>query len=58
MPSNKVKAKAKTGGVSNMTLWRANELLDIKASKERGSGEWCWRLSGDNERDERHESDE
>ena len=35
-PSNDVKAKAKEAGISNATLWRAKELLDIKASKERG----------------------
>jgi hypothetical protein len=46
MPSNDVKAKAKEAGISNATLWRAKETLDIKASKERGNltGEWWWRL--------------
>lgn len=44
MPSNDVKAKAREAGISNATLWRAKEMLDIRASKERGSGEWWWRL--------------
>lgn len=46
MPSNGVKAKAQAAGISNATLWRAKDVLDIKASKERGnlSGEWWWRL--------------
>lgn len=44
-PSNDIKAKAKEAGISNATLWRAKELIDIKASKERGSGEWWWRLA-------------
>jgi len=43
-PSNKVKAKAQEAGISNATLWRAKDLLEIKASKERGTGEWWWRL--------------
>jgi RecA-family ATPase len=43
--SNDVKAKAKEAGISNATLWRAKELLPIKASKELGSGEWFWRLA-------------
>jgi hypothetical protein len=49
MPSNKVKAKAGNTGISNATLWRAKELLNIKASKEHGSGEWWWRLNGEND---------
>lgn len=44
MPSSKVKAKAGEKGISNRTLWRAKEMLDIRASKERGTGEWFWRL--------------
>jgi RecA-family ATPase len=46
MASNDVKDKARAAGVSWRTVWRAREkgLLDIKASKERFSGEWFWRL--------------
>ena len=43
-PSNDVKGKAREAGISNATLWRAKELLDVRASKERGTGEWWWRL--------------
>jgi RecA-family ATPase len=43
-PSNSVKDKAKQAGISNATLWRAKEELGINASKERGTGEWWWRL--------------
>src|SRR5262249_28020728 len=46
MASNDVKAKAKEAGISNATLWRAKETLDIRASKGRGNltGEWLWQL--------------
>jgi RecA-family ATPase len=44
MPNGEIKAKAEASGISNATLWRAKEALAIKASKERGSGEWWWRL--------------
>ena len=43
--SNSVKAKAQQAGISNATLWRAKEILDIRSSKERGSGDWWWRLA-------------
>ena len=43
-PSNDVKSKARDAGISNATLWRAKESMDVKASKERGTGEWWWRL--------------
>jgi hypothetical protein len=39
-PSNDIKAKAREAGISNATLWRAKEGMDIRASKERGTGEW------------------
>lgn len=45
MASNDVKDKATKAGISNATLWRAKEALGIRASKERGSGEWIWRLA-------------
>jgi predicted ATP-dependent serine protease len=44
MPSNDIREKAEGAGISNATLWRAKETLDIKASKERKTGEWWWRL--------------
>jgi hypothetical protein len=44
MPNGDIKLKAKAAGISNATLWRAKEALAIKASKERGTGEWWWRL--------------
>jgi RecA-family ATPase len=44
MPSNKLKTKAIESGISWRTVWRAKEMLEIRASKERGSGEWFWRL--------------
>lgn len=44
-PSNRLKAKAAEVGVSWRTVWRAKEQLEIKASKERGTGEWFWRLA-------------
>jgi RecA-family ATPase len=44
MPSNTVKAKAQEAGISNGTLWRAKEVVGVRASKERGTGEWWWRL--------------
>jgi RecA-family ATPase len=43
-PSNDIKAKSRDAGISNATLWRAKEHLDVRASKERGTGEWWWRL--------------
>jgi len=43
-PSNDVKTKARDAGISNATLWRAKESMDLKASKARESGEWWWRL--------------
>lgn len=45
MASNAVKDKALKAGISNATLWRAKEALSIRASKERGTGEWWWRLA-------------
>jgi RecA-family ATPase len=44
--SSDVKDRAGKAGIANKTLWRAKEMLGIKASKERGnlSGEWWWRL--------------
>ena len=44
-PSNDIKGKAREAGISNATLWRAKEGLEIRASKERGNGEWWWRLA-------------
>ncbi|MGH7794106.1 MAG: AAA family ATPase [Candidatus Binatia bacterium] len=46
MPTNDLKQRALTGGMSWRTIWRVREksLLNIKASKERSSGEWFWRL--------------
>ena len=44
-PSNDIKTKARDAGISNATLWRAKEGMDIRASKERGTGEWWWRLT-------------
>jgi len=45
MPSNRVKARAKESGISNATLWRAKDAMGIRASKERFTGEWFWRLA-------------
>jgi RecA-family ATPase len=45
IPSNRVKEKAKDLGISNATLWRAKEQINIRASKERLTGEWFWRLA-------------
>lgn len=45
MPSNAVRDKAETDGIAWRTVWRAKEELVVKASKERGSGEWFWRLA-------------
>jgi putative DNA primase/helicase len=44
MPSNSVKEKATETRIAWRTVWRAKELLAVKASKERGTGEWFWRL--------------
>jgi hypothetical protein len=44
MPSNDVKEKAAAAGIAWRTIWRAKETLRIKAMKERGTGEWFWRL--------------
>jgi hypothetical protein len=44
MASNDVKQKALAAGVSWRTVWRAKGALDIRASKERFTGEWFWRL--------------
>lgn len=44
MASNDIHAKAQQLNISRATLWRAKEVLAIKASKERGTGEWLWRL--------------
>lgn len=45
MPSNQLKEKAQKAGISWRTVWRAKEkTLDVRASKERGTGEWFWRL--------------
>jgi RecA-family ATPase len=43
-PSNDLKEEAEAVGISGRTLWRAKEELEIQASKERGSGEWWWKL--------------
>jgi hypothetical protein len=43
-PSNTIKAKARENGISNATLWRAKEHVEVRATKERGTGEWWWRL--------------
>lgn len=43
-PSNDIKARAREAGISNATLWRAKEGVNVRASKERGTGEWWWRL--------------
>jgi DNA repair protein RadA/Sms len=45
LPSNKLKEKAEQKGIAWRTVWRAKDALGIKARKERGSGEWWWRLS-------------
>ena len=45
MSSNDVKTKAQKAGISWRTVWRGKEMLDIRASKERGTGEWFWRLA-------------
>jgi AAA domain len=42
MPSNEVKEKAIKAGVSWRTVWRAKEVLDVRASKQ--GREWWWRL--------------
>ena len=44
-PSNKLKEKAQQAGISWRTVWRAKEALDVQATKERGTGEWFWRLA-------------
>lgn len=45
MPSNDVKDKADKAGIAWRTIWRAKNEIEIKASKERGTGEWFWRLA-------------
>jgi RecA-family ATPase len=42
--SNDVRTRADKAGVAWRTVWRAKEKLSIKATKERGTGEWLWRL--------------
>lgn len=42
--SNSVRDKADKAGMAWRTVWRAKEALNVKASKERGTGEWFWRL--------------
>src|SRR5262249_46809903 len=44
MPSTKIFQKADEAGIAKATVWRAKKAENIKASKERGSGEWWWRL--------------
>jgi Bifunctional DNA primase/polymerase, N-terminal/AAA domain/Primase C terminal 1 (PriCT-1) len=44
MPSNEIKDKAAKADVSWRTIWRAKDFLQIKASKERETGAWFWRL--------------
>ena len=43
-PSTDLKGKAEKAGLAWRTVWRAKEALKVKATKERGSGEWFWRL--------------
>lgn len=42
MPSNDIREKAIRAGVSWRTIWRAREMLDVRASKQ--GREWWWRL--------------
>lgn len=44
MPSNEIIEKAKTLGIAKRTIWRAKTQLDIKASEDRETGAWFWRL--------------
>jgi hypothetical protein len=44
MPSNQVKQKAIDANIAWRTIWRAKDALEIKASKDRTTGEWFWRL--------------
>jgi len=43
-PSNTIKDSAEKAGIAWRTVWRAKDELNVKARKEKGTGEWRWRL--------------
>jgi hypothetical protein len=44
--SKKLFARAEELGIAERTLWRAKDVLEVKASKAGMDGEWLWRLPG------------